>query len=403
MQSRPSPITHSVHTVAVKGATGLNVHIYPSNLNNESRIFKIAKSIVRNGIFAKVEVFGKHEHGLAEREALTENVELVRLTASAFGLKGAPARVLKVLTWYGRAFKALLRVRPNCINAHSLPVLPLCAVAKIITGARLVYDTHELETEVMRSKGLLRVLYKFTEAAFIGFCDEISVVNAEIADWYKRRYGFERVWVVENVPEIKEVPPERSGALRSALCIAEQDLIFLYQGLLSDGRGLRKLLNVFRDVPKDRHLVVMGYGPLAQEIKKASAELANVHYHDAVPVDQLPAFTVDADVGFSLIENACQSYYLSLPNKVFEYMSCGVPVIASDFPVTKRVLESKACGWIITPQEDAIRNLVISISREDIVLKSRLAKTARETIGWKYQEIELTRMYSRLLTNIPLN
>lgn len=377
-------------------ASGMNAHVYPSILRNESRIFKIAKSIIRNEMFTNVSIIGKHEKGLKNREFLSENILLIRLTANFPGLRGSPAIPLKVFIWYLKAFIELLRLRPSCINAHSLPVLPLCALAKLATGAKLIYDTHELETEVMRSKGLFRIIYKTTEAIFIGFCDEVSVVNTEIADWYKDRYNLERVWVVENVPEILGMPSGPSGLLRNALQIPVDSLIFLYQGLLAEGRGLRQLLAAFREVPGDRHLVFLGYGPLAEEIRLAAAQLQNVHYHDAVSVDQLPFFTADADVGLSLIENICLSYYLSLPNKLFEYISCGIPVVASDFPALKRVLEYNECGWLIKPLVNDVRNLISSISCDEILLKTRMAKKARQTIGWNYQESELIRMYSSL-------
>lgn len=379
----------------------LNIHVYPSNLTNESRIFKIAGSITTLGIFKQVTVIGKYEEQLKEVESLSDQVKLVRVRPWLGQLRGTLFRPLKVLSWYLKSLLYIAKSRPTCINAHSLPVLPLCVVAKLFTGAFLVYDTHELETEVMRSRGFFRVLYKTTESFFIRFCDEVCTVNQEIADWYRRRYNLQRVWAVENVPNISLDAPPASGMLRSKLGIPDNDLVFLYQGLLSNGRGIQKLIEAFESFSQDKHLVFMGYGPLREIIREASKIGTNIHFHEAVPVELLPNFTADADVGLALIENTCLSYYYSLPNKVYEYMAAGKPVIASAFPVMKRVVESADCGWSVPPETEAIMNLVQGLTRAEIERKSENALTARKSIGWRYQEPQIVGLYNKLLKKEP--
>lgn len=377
---------------------GLNVHIYPSNLKNESRIMKITRTLEMNGVFDQIEVLGVHERQLPKLETVHQAVKLRRISPLFRDLRGRAVRIIKILTWYVASLLYLVRRKPACINAHSLPVLPLSVMVKWLTRARLIYDTHELETEVAGSRGAIRGLLKFVERVLIRHCDAVCTVNQEIARWYGDAYGIETVWVVENAPvtEHLEVLPERSGLLRDAFSISDDEIVFIYQGLLSHGRGIDLLLDAFSRLPHDRHIVFMGYGQLEDRIARFAHDHENIHVHPAVPPAEILRYTRDADVGVSLIENVCLSYYYCLPNKLFEYLAAGIPVIASDFPTMSRVITEFDCGWMIEPTDDSIAELVKELDLDAIALKANGASKSRGSFGWHFQEPSLLAMYRSL-------
>ena len=77
---------------------------------------------------------------------------------------------------------------------------------------------------------------------------------------------------------------------------------------------------------------------------------ASVHFLPSVPLDELLGYTADADVGVSLLQDTCENHRLALPNKVFEYVAAGVPVVVSDLPELRRLVEAHGIGW--TPPDD---------------------------------------------------
>jgi glycosyltransferase involved in cell wall biosynthesis len=107
--------------------------------------------------------------------------------------------------------------------------------------------------------------------------------------------------------------------------------IFLYQGGLGKGRGIEILLSAFvKNSNLTQAIIFMGYGPLEKEITLLAEEHENVFFHHAVSQSDLLSFTSSADVGVLFYENNCLNHYYCSPNKMFEYLMAGIPVITSN-------------------------------------------------------------------------
>jgi glycosyltransferase involved in cell wall biosynthesis len=266
-------------------------------------------------------------------------------------------------------------------------------------GCPLVYDTHELETETAGLTGIRKKLSALLERRLIGNADAICVVGAGIANWYSQAYPSKHTWIVKNVPYLRSETPKRTGLLRRALRLTEDPnaIVFLYQGVLGVGRGIEILVDAFASSDcGNRHLVFVGYGALEAYVKCASSRHQNIHFVSAVPPEKLNEYTVDADVGLSLIENICLSYYLCAPNKMYEYASCGVPPVVSHFPEMARFVDEFQCGWKIEPDALSCRRFVESLNIEEIASKRFNALRAREKLCWELEEPVLLSMYQSM-------
>jgi len=376
----------------------LNIHIYPSTFQNESRIIKIIHTLRKSEVFERIIVIGLWKYGLPKHEVLYEGIEVIRIPPLfGKGMTGVIGRLLRVLGWHIGVIREIGNSKIDCLNCHSLPVLPLSVLLKMWKRCKLVYDTHELETETHVSKGLRKSLAKWVERFFIRHVDAVCVVNRSIAAWYQESYGMPHVWVVHNLPHRMTSVPQRTGLLRNAIGLRSQEaLLFIYQGLLSPGRGIEMLLDAFAGIRGDRHLVCMGYGPLEESVSKAGQLHANIHFMPAVAPDLVKEYTVDADVGLALIENTCLSYYLCAPNKIYEYAACGVASVVSDFPEMSRFVDSYDCGWKVKPEVGAFRRLVESIDAESLITKRFNAALAGREYCWENEERELLSMYEVL-------
>jgi glycosyltransferase involved in cell wall biosynthesis len=374
----------------------LNIHIYPSTFANESRILKIVRSLKHHSVFTQVKVLAVWKSGLPRHEVLESGIEVLRVEPLFGGSSGgALGRICKVAGWYVGVLWALRGLKVSCFNCHSLPVLPLSVVVKWWKRCALVYEPHELETETAGLRGARQWLARWVERLLIGTADSVSVVNCSIADWYLARYRLSSISVVRNVPYRNEAEPLRTGKLRKAVGLDDNAQVFLYQGLLAPGRGVDLLIDAFSDLP-GRHLVFMGYGQLEERIREAAAENSNIYFLAAVPPEQVKDYTVDADVGIALIENACLSYYLCLPNKLFEYAACGVPAIVSDFPEMGRFVEAYDCGWKTTPDAQALRHLMQGLTAEELAIKRANTRESGRIYCWQEEEKTLLAMYQAL-------
>jgi glycosyltransferase involved in cell wall biosynthesis len=245
-------------------------------------------------------------------------------------------------------------------------------------------------------RGLIQYFAKRLERRLIKSADAVCVVNHIIADWYKKNYCLEYVWVVHNAPYQMGAMPKRKGLLRKAIGVQDHELLFIYQGLLSSGRGIEILLQVFSNSGINKHVVFMGYGPNESLVRQAAMCNPNIHFMPAVSPKLVFDYTVDADVGLSLIEDTCLSYYLCAPNKLYEYAACGVVPIVSNFPEMSSFIDKYDCGWKIEPTAVALGNLLKSIDKETIAIKRVNAIDAGAQHCWENEEQELMLMYKSL-------
>lgn len=362
---------------------------------NDSRVLKEALSLKRAG-YAPL-VVALHEQGLAERETV-HGIAVIRIRLFSRGWpKVLPVQVFKYFEWLWRAF--LLARKSDLVHCNDLPTLPAGAVARLLSRkrTRVVYDAHEFEINDAANEPHWKIRIKSQmERFWIRHADATLTVSESIADEYVRMYGIAKPALVLNCPPLAPLPD--ADIFRETFGIPQDTLIFLYQGGMAPGRGIESIIAAFRDMPDDKRVVVfMGYGPMVGAIQQAAARHSTIYYHPAVSPDVLPAYTASADVGLCLIENLCLSYFYCLPNKLFEYLMAGLPVMVSDLQELRRFVECNAIGPVL-PGGDAqsIRQAVAQLDPIAIETYADAVKSARKTFHWQAQEDVLLDVYARL-------
>jgi len=237
------------------------------------------------------------------------------------------------------------------------------------------------------------------EYACLKYVDLIIVVSESIADWYQIHYDIRRPVVVLNVPPRRDL--RSSNIFREQLGIKKDQKILIYQGILASGRGVSMILDAFKVRNDDRVVVVfMGYGPMVADITEAARQNLNIFFHPAVSPDIVLDYTSSADVGISLIENTCLSYFYSMPNKLFEYAMAGLPVLVSNMKDMSELVQKNKIGSVIdefTPQ--AINRAIDSLMASDLeVMRSNAYRTACLN-AWEVQEAKMLNSYKQLELN----
>lgn len=369
------------------------LHVYPSDFTHETRIQKITKGLLAADCVSAVDIAALHREGLPMLETLDDGRVVWRTKLLSRSLNGQSGKLLQIVEWTIRILCRYWRHPPSVVHARTVSVLPLGVAMKILRGTRLVYDVHELETETMGCTGTRQRMTRWLEGRLIKQADAVVVVNESIAAWYRDTYGLKNVDFVRNIPDYSHVDAQRPP---DPFPFTGDGISFLYQGLVDPGRGIETLLDVFRSSPRDRHLVILGNGSLASDVMQAAREHENIHYLPEVRLDELPSITSRAHVGLALIEPRCLSYYLSLPNKLFEYVKCGIPVLASPMPEMARIIEAHNCGWIAPVDVTTVRETIMSISRDDVHLRSLAAREAAKTFQWSDEMQVFREIYNRL-------
>ena len=369
----------------------INLHLYPANIVSESRFFRTVTSLSENFKDLEIHVCGIWKEGLAEKEITSNGIVINRFKILKRGIKGTQS-----FYFYQDFKKSVLEKytseKINIIHSHSLFDLSIGAeLKKKNPGIKLIYDAHELETEKNRIKGFQKYLRKIKEKKFIKKADEILVVNDSIAQWYINKYNVSNVTVIKNVVNIsKSNKLQEPDYLRNRFKIKSEEIIFIYIGSLQKGRGIELLLDVFSS--SCHQLVIMGFGELENRVIKKTESAKNIHFHPAVSREDLIPITSTADVGLVLIENTCLSYYLCLPNKLYEYLYAGIPIISSNFPEMSSLINKYNAGWTTSVDSKSVSELIKNLSPEEIKKKKQTLRSV-EIEKWETEEKKLIELY----------
>lgn len=362
---------------------------------NDSRVLKTTRSLLEFGYQSIV--VAKHNRGLKELETLDGDVRIHRIRlVTRMWPKWKPIQILKYIEFTIKAFIAYRKY--DIIHCNDLEALPIGVLIKFSgKGKKIVYDCHEHEAEVNGLKGVEKVARRWLEKALIRYADVVITVSDSIAKDYSRLYNIPEPLLVMNCPPFQE--KEKLNLFREAFSIRSDQFIFLYQGVLGKGRGIELLLEAFSGQSCDKNvLVFMGYGPLEERIKSHVEREKLVFFHPAVSPDALLNYTGSADYGVAFIEDVSLSDRYCLPNKLFEYLMAGLPVLTSDLPEMKRFVETEEVGVV------AERNSVVGLKKAlQITMDScyeRLQKnviSVRRKYSWEAQEHNLYRAYQSLI------
>lgn len=375
-----------------------NLHISLTEFKNESRLLKQANTLIKNNRFNNVYIAAINSGNCVENEVINRNVAVKRfnLRSKKIG-KNLFSQILKYFEFSFRVIFNYKQKHISVINVHSLAVLPLGVILKYIYNAKLIYDAHELETESNGLNGVRKKLSKLIERLLINKVDKTIVVSESIADWYSDFYGISRPTVVMNAPQFVQV--DKQNRFREELSIKVDYKIFLYQGALFSGRGIELLLEAFKDIQDQKVAIVfMGYGTLEAQIIEASKQYPNIYFYPAVSPDIVLEYTASADVGLSIIENKCLSYYYCMPNKLFEYAMVGIPVIASNMKDMAKFVHQYKTGMIIEDNTiEQLQSAILEMSKKDISSFHQDCQSASKKFSWEIQEIKMLNIYNQLM------
>jgi glycosyltransferase involved in cell wall biosynthesis len=296
--------------------------------------------------------------------------------------------------------REVVRLNPDVVHAHDAAMLLPGAVGARLTGARLVYDSHELATSVPYRERSWAWFVGAIERLVVPRCAAVMTVSDGIAARLRERYRLpETPTVVRNVSALTR---GGAGGLRRMVGLRADDPLVLYQGAPAPARGCEILVDAVGRLD-GVHLVFLGdpepgYGAELVGLIEERGLRGRVSLLPSVPLAELLSHTEEADVGVTLLQDTCENHRLALPNKLFEYIAAGVPVVASALPETERLVRHYDVGWCVSPADPvALADALGRALRErgDPERRHRLAEAA-EQLHWSSEQRRLLELYERL-------
>ena len=383
------------------------LYVVLNNFTNDTRVLRAAYTGLELG--GTCTVFALHRSGLPRSEYVGA-VEVKRFRA----ITSLSSRniLLRLLGYVHAAILMIVqgyRLHPDLVHANDLPALPLGFLIARTTGAKLLYDSHELWADSSHRLLVPRWLFRtmrWTERFFARQADAVITVSEGIADYMAKDMNIMKPMVVRNIPMATDERGIQKDALRGSLSISVDVPLVLYQGGMLKGRDL---ITLVKAIGRIKHptgvLVFLGDGPLVPTLETVAHEMGiqeRVFFSPAVPPAELHRWTQEATLAICAMEATCSSHRLSLPNKLFEYIQAGIPILVSDLPEMRRVVSRYGVGEVYAGGD--VAQLADKIDRilynPELREKYRQAAiVAAKTLHWGVEKETLMSVYQKLLLN----
>ena len=261
-------------------------------------------------------------------------------------------------------------------------LLPNFLVARL-RRKTLIYDSHEYFTGApeLQDRPLVRGIWKTLESWIFPRLSRVITVNESIAELYRQDYG-KKPLVIRNIAT-GEVPPPLS---RRELGLPEEAFLLINQGSgINRDRGMEELLEALALLPARFQLVLVGGGDVLELLRKRAAQQGlehRLHYFRARPYREMLRITRVCDCGLSLDKDTNINYRYSLPNKLFDYFKCGLPVVGSPVVEVSSLVKRYAAGEVTPVAASSIAEAILHLEKQGVSsYREGLRQAARDHTG----------------------
>lgn len=283
--------------------------------------------------------------------------------------------------------------------SNDLDTLPANYCTHLLKRVPIVYDSHEYYTETpeLVNRPFVKSIWESIEKMIFPKLSDIITVNDSIAQLYQQKYN-KVLKVVRNVPR---TPVIENAVSRESLGLPVDRKIIVLQGAgINIQRGAEEAVEAMRYVT-DALLLIIGGGDvlesLQQQVRHSGLE-DKVKFIKKLPYSKLIQYTRLADLGITLDKDTNINYRYSLPNKLFDYIHAGIPILASRLPEIAGIVEGYNIGLISESHEPeriaGLINQMLNDEAQNKIWKTNLIAAAKE-LNWENEEKTLIELYQK--------
>ena len=292
-----------------------------------------------------------------------------------------------------RLFFVLLFYKKDVLLANDLDtLLPNYLISKLQIK-KLVYDSHELFSEIpeLVNKPFTKKVWRSLERRVLPNLKNTYTVSNSIADYYDKKYQT-KFKVIRNLPLMIRTISKGNFSFDH-----KGEKIILYQGAINIGRGLELIINTMPFI-SNCILVIIGNGDIIKNLKSYVKNInlvKKVRFLESLTPNELQKITPLANIGISIEEDLGLNYRFSLPNKIFDYINAEVPILVSNLPEMRKIIDTHEVGEIVkdrSPQKLALQ--IKELLKKDY---SEELKKAKKELIWENQEEELLAIFRNII------
>ncbi len=362
-----------------------------NDLSTDQRVDKVCKTLLKCGF--EVILVGrqkKDSQKLVNRSYSTNRLQLLFEKEAIFYAE-----------FNIRLFFYLLFNKSDLLIANDLDtLLPNFLVSKI-KGIPLVYDSHEYFCGVpeLENNHLAHKVWLTIEKWIFPHLKHVFTVNKSIANLYQKQYNID-VKVVRNIPLKREKIITKT---KTELGLPDSKKIILLQGAgINVDRGVEELIEAMQWI-NNALLLIIGGGDVIEDLKLQAVKLNlsnEILFIPKLPFEELFNYTVHADLGLTLDKDTNINYRFSLPNKLFDYINAGVPVLSSNLIEIRNIIETYNIGEILQNHQpkDIAQHINKMLADEFKMLEyKKNTHIAANELCWENEEKELIEVYKQYL------
>jgi len=291
----------------------------------------------------------------------------------------------KTWRYFNQKIKIIELIKADYVWAADFFSLKSAKKIADYNDAELIYDCREIYSKIpsLRNHKIKQWIQTNLEKHWIKSVHKI-IVTGELDKNYLQKHfkNKNNFYILMNLPYYKKV--QNQNLIRQNYNLSQNSKILVYQGMLSEGRGLEKTIVALRQLP-DFYLILLGSGKILyhlQEMARLNGVKDKVIFKGIVPYQELLNWTASADIGLNLIEDIAFSYKLALPNKMFEYCMAGIPVISSNLPAIEKIYTEFKIGELLQPNcsPEKLAETIINMNNQNKIkfYKSECLKAAEK-------------------------
>ena len=288
------------------------------------------------------------------------------------------------------------RRKIDILVACDLDTLPANFIVSKLRNCELVYDSHEYFTEVpeLQNRPFTRKIWIMIEGFILPRLTYAYTVSEDIAREYSDKYGV-KFDVIRNLPMNKET----INIYPLPEAIKKQKKI-IYQGALNMGRGIEEVMEAVK-LMNDVVFIIAGDGYLYRSLKRKTYDEnlnEKVFFTGRLPHEKLHELTIQADIGISLEQNIGKNYLFALPNKIFDYFNAGIPVLVSNLPGIRTVVEKYGTGMVADSMNPENLKEKLEYMLYNTEARKKWEKNiaiAADELSWYNEEVKLKKLFEK--------
>ncbi|GAA1749520.1 glycosyltransferase [Agromyces humatus] len=316
-------------------------------------------------------------------------------------------RTVRQFSFWRNARRAVKRWNPVLVHTHDANTLRVATHVARRLRIPFVYDSHELWTHrnVSADRPVAKRLEGPMERRGARRAAAVITVSPSIAEWLQRNYSLRELpTLVRNIPPFDGRGPDpSSGRLHELAGLPADARVVVYCGGITFNRGIERVIEAVPHLAQGTHFVLLGEGTevyvggLRRLIERVGVA-DRVHFAGAVDSAAVSAALADADVSVALTQPTVLSYEYSLPNKLFESVHAGLPVITSNTKDAAAIVREYGLGQVVDPNASPVE---LAAAIESIVPDAaryrEAARAAARELTWQHEAARLIDLHNRVL------